>query len=188
MEKKIIKENTTVFQALTDHPELKDVLLEISPKYKKLQNPVMFNSIAKVTPFKAAAKVGGVYIHEMLLRLNEAIGLKDEYLKYHKSRIPEMQKEFLSRQFVSGASENEKPGWMERSGGFEITDVRMKGEPFQLITSKAERLKAGEGFGMKQGFRPQPLIDFLEGRGFESYVEKISEEEFDIYFYRKEDK
>ena len=189
MEKKIIASDTTVYQALTENPELKDVLAEISPKFKKILNPIMFNSIAKVTTFKSAAKVGKIYIQELLLQLNEAIGLKDEYLSYTAVQIPKMQEEFLKKQFADTIDKkNGKPDWIDKISGFEVIDVRNDEEPFNLVTKKVLRLEQGLGLCVIQGFKPQPLIDFLVNKGYADYTDKKSEDEYRIYFYKKEGK
>lgn len=180
-----ITEETTVYEAVTKYPQLKEVLVAISPKFSKLNNPAIFNTVAKVTPFKMAAKIGGIYARELVLQLNEAIGKKAEYLAYIKSQIPKMQEEFLKKQFASSAAPGEKPAWLEAAAAFEVVDGRKFDEPFGHVVATAAKKAKGQGFIMVQKFEPAPLIAYLASQGFEHYTEKLNEQEFKVYFYKK---
>lgn len=183
----MITGETTVYDAVTAYPELKEVLIRISPKYKKLQNPVIFNTVAKITPLKKAAAVGGIFENELLLQLNEAIGKKDEYLAFVKSNIPKMQEEFLKKQFgAAEGREKPRPEWMSDTGAYEVIDGRKFDEPFPHVVKKAGTLKSGEGFVLVQKFEPAPMISYLEQQGFESFTEKISGEEYRVYFRKRQ--
>jgi len=182
---KLITEETTIYEIVTNYPELKEVLLQISPKFKNLQNPVMLNTVAKITSVSKAAKVGGVFANEMLLKLNEALGLGEEYLAHVKSNIPKMQAEFMRKQAQKGEAAAEKPAWMEKAGGFETIDVRSLGEPFGLITGKVTELSKGQGIHMVQSFEPAPLIAYVSGLGCGIFVEKKQEDEVHIFFYKE---
>jgi|ERR1035437_3343277 hypothetical protein len=184
----IITEEDTVYDVLTKYPGLKEVLIRISPKFKNLQNPVMFNTVAKITSLGKASKIGNIYIKEMLYELNEAIGKGGEFLNFFKSQIPKMQEEFLKKQFGTGSAEKgaEKPEWMGQSSAFEEFDARkVDGEPFTFIMDKAGSIKQGNGFVLIQKFEPAPIINYLQTQGFESYVDKKTEDEVRVYFHKK---
>jgi hypothetical protein len=182
----IITENDKVYDVVTAHPRLKEVLKEISPKFVKLNNPVVFNTVAKVTSLKMAAKIGDVYLKEMLYRLNEAIGKGSEYMAWFKSQIPAMQEEFMKKQFGSETEGGEKPLWVSAAKDYETIDARKLGEePFPIVVAKAGTIKAGSGFILIQSFKPSPLIHYLETQGFESWTEKLSENEYRVFFMKK---
>ena len=48
-EKLIITPKTKVAELLDAYPQLEDILIEIAPQFKKLQNPVLQKTIARVT-------------------------------------------------------------------------------------------------------------------------------------------
>ncbi len=182
----IITENDKVYDVVTAHPELKDVLKEMSPKFVKLNNPVVFNTVAKVTTLKMASKIGDVYLKEMLYRLNEAIGKGSEYMAWFKSQIPAMQEEFMKKQFGDEKESKEMPGWVKQASDYEVVDARtLSEEPFPVVAAKAGSIKAGGGFVLVQAFKPSPLIHYLETQGFESWVEKKDENEYRVYFLKK---
>lgn len=69
----LIAENDKIYEIVKKYPEMKDVLIKISPKFKKLNNPVMINTVARRTTVKKAAQIAGIDIEEMLDRLNKAL-------------------------------------------------------------------------------------------------------------------
>lgn len=182
----IITENDKVYDVVTQHPELREVLKEMSPKFEKLNNPVVFNTVAKVTTLKMASKIGDVYLKEMLYRLNEAVGKGAEYMTWFKSQIPAMQEEFLKKQFGNEKETAEKPAWVNRASEYEVVDARkLSEEPFPIVAAKAGAIKPGSGFILVQAFKPSPLIHYLETQGFESWTEKKDDNEFRVYFLKK---
>lgn len=75
--------------------------------------------------------------------------------------------------------------WKEKVKDFAVMDVRnLQGNFFPAIKSKAESLLAGEGLTIIQTFEPKPLIQVMEGLGFEYYCEQMDTAQFNTYFYR----
>jgi len=181
----IITEDDTVYDVITKYPHLKEVLVKISPKYQRLYNPVIFNTVAKLTPLRKAASIGNIYLKEMLYQLNDAIGKGGEYLAYFKSQIPKMQEEFLKKQFSGKAASLAMPGWMENAESFGVFDARtIDAEPFTHIMDKAGSIKPGSGFVLVQKFEPAPIIAYLGTQGFENWVEKEAEDLVKVFFYK----
>ncbi len=59
MEKLIITPKTKIYDLLESYPELEDVLLSSAPEFKKLKNPVLRKTIARITNIGQAATIGG---------------------------------------------------------------------------------------------------------------------------------
>ena len=72
---KVILSKDNVKEVLDKYPHLKDVLVEFSPKFKKLLNPVMYNTLARFATFNEAAKVTKVSICELLHILNNVVNI-----------------------------------------------------------------------------------------------------------------
>ena len=193
----IIRKTDTVHSVVERHPELRAVLKEASPKFARLDNPVLFNTVARVTTLEQAAKIGGVYLRELLYRLNEAIGTGKEYLEAEKAAIRESMKsgnglakavEAASRAGGRGGdgSSGEIPAWIERAAAFPRLDVRADAaDPFGKISKFAEGTEAGSGFILIQSFEPVPLVRYLGGRGFDSHAHRKNSGEYWIYFIKK---
>ncbi len=180
----IITEDMTVYQVIKKYPETKDVLIKMNPVFKKLNNPIMFNTVAKVTPLKKAAQVGKIYIKQMLLELNEAIGKREEYLSETKKNIFKAKNEMLNMQFNNGRKK-EKPDWLSKMRDTKVFDYsKTDEEPFLKVTNFASTLDINEGFILKQNFEPLPLINYLQRLGFDYYTEKVDNNIYKIYFYK----
>ena len=186
LKKEFIQEDDTIFQIITKHPILKETLKNLSPSFAKLDNPLIFNTVARTTTIKKASQIGKIYLKEMLYQLNDAIGMGKEYLYFTKSELNQKKNEFLEN-LSSNSTQNEKPPvWIDESSKFEALDVRNSNEdPFSKIIEKANEKKPGNGFILIQKFEPIPLISYLESLGFEHFTRKVSSNEFHIIFYKK---
>ena len=62
-------------------------------------------------------------------------------------------------------------------------DGRGDHESFRdCITKAVKELKSNEGIHAIKDFEPFPMYKMMEEKGFDKYVEKISDEEFHVYF------
>lgn len=59
---------------LEAYPQLEQTLYEISPMFKKLSNPILRKTVARVTSLKQVAEVGGIPPVDLINRLREAAG------------------------------------------------------------------------------------------------------------------
>lgn len=75
-----------------------------------------------------------------------------------------------------------------RNGNIVDLDVRSiqeaKDEPFYIIMETIEKLNEDDELHLHAIINPQPLIRVLEGKGFKSSVEQISEKHWKIIFSR----
>lgn len=77
--------------------------------------------------------------------------------------------------------------WDNKKSSFPEIDVRKLTNNFLPgILRKAQEVNVGEGICVIQSFEPKPLYTALADLGFEYDLEEISENEFRVYFYRKE--
>ena len=251
-DKKPVLATDNVKKTLDKYPELKQVLIQLSPKFKRLQNPLMYNTLAKLVTFSEAAKITGVSLCELLHTINNFLGtgkqlykMMPECIDFHKEKIDDGQEitwtETNERYIMNEANEDEiimkiidlqpqkniviisvnepitavktaksknfkyklekgrewrlsifNPQEKEENQpktieNFEVLDVRGQNkDPFDIIIKKASNIEPGQGFVLIQSFEPIPIIKMLSQLGFESETKQISENEFHIYFYKKE--
>ena len=69
-----ITPSLTVHALLKTYPELEEVLIGIAPPFKKLKNPFLRKSVARVATIKHISSVGGVALDELIGKLREAVG------------------------------------------------------------------------------------------------------------------
>jgi len=77
---------------------------------------------------------------------------------------------------------------MNREIKYITIDGRGEHESFRdCITKTIENLKPKEGIHIIKDFEPFPMYKMMEEKGFDKYVEKISDEEFHVYFTPKDE-
>ena len=58
-------------------------------------------------------------------------------------------------------------------------------EPFPLIRSRVDALKAGEGVTIIAPFMPAPLIELLKSEGFSSTMERRADGAWAVNFWKE---
>ncbi|MEG6584470.1 DUF1858 domain-containing protein [Dendrosporobacter sp. 1207_IL3150] len=69
----MIAKSDKIADVLTKYPHLKDKLVERSPKFKNLNNPIVFRTVGKFASIEDVAKNTGENLDELLTFLNKNI-------------------------------------------------------------------------------------------------------------------
>ena len=171
----MIIKNDKIADILEKYPELREKLTARNPRFKRLNNPVLFKVVSKWARLKDVAKVAKEDINELLIFLNKELGLGE-----YKEELDNSKEDLVMDK------PKELPDWM-LGKTFELFDVRKsKEDPFNAIMEKANTVEIGDGFELVQTFIPAPLIPILEGRGFEHYTVEDKPGEIHVFFHRKE--
>ncbi|MCX7882283.1 MAG: DUF1858 domain-containing protein [Brevinematales bacterium] len=165
-EKKRIPAEDTIYDIVTRYPEIKARLLELSPRFQRLNTLPLFHTVAKFTSVKKAAAIANLSLREMLYHLNDTIGLREEYPHQEKRASSLFKKEGTRR------APQEKPFWWEQRVYFSFLDARGNTHPFEEITTRVQTLKEGEGLLVYQECVPYPVMDYLTPQEFEVYYER----------------
>lgn len=166
-----ITPETKVGELLESYPSLEAKLIELSPAFRKLRNPVLRKTVARVTTLRHAAKVGGVGLGRMIDELRAAAGVETPFEEGSPS-----------------GDERRPPSWfpgrrIERR--LDIRPLLEKGEhPLGKVLSELGRLEPGTVCELTAPFVPAPLIDVARQRGFEAWWEEKGPEEVAVCFYR----
>jgi hypothetical protein len=144
---------TTVGALLEAYPELENVLVEMAPAFAKLRNPVVRRTVAKVATLEQAAKIGGISLQAMILRLRNVTGQS-------APDLPILQ----PRQDAGGDA-----SWLTAGRVVEEIDADVMLErgvhPIGKIREAVGVLGPGEVVVLRSSFRPQPLIETLRRSG-----------------------
>jgi hypothetical protein len=144
---------TTVGAMLEAYPELEGVLVEMAPVFAKLRNPVLRRTVAKVASLEQAAKIGGVSLQALILRLRDATG----------QTAPDLP--ILMPPQDSG----DDASWLAAGRVVEEIDadamLERGAHPIGKIREAVGVLGPGEVVVLRSSFRPQPLIDTLRRAG-----------------------
>ena len=154
-----ITPDTKVAQLLEAYPKLEPVLIAAAPAFSKLSNPVLRRTIARVTSLRRAAEVAGLPVRDLVLRLREAAGLPagDAGPVADESTPDEGPASWVDPARVRWTIDADS---MLESGH----------EPMSEVLRRSAELGTDDLGLIRSSFRPAPLIELLEGRGFKTAV------------------
>lgn len=155
--KLIISPKTKIGELLEAYPQLEAVLIEMSPVFARLKNPVLRRTVAKVATIQQISVVGGLPVNDIIKRLRKETGQADS-----------AEEGTISEEIAS-----DQPVWFDENKivqRFDATPVINAGEsPMAEVLKKAQALNPGEIFQLQTPFVPAPIIDMLKGKGFSVY-------------------
>jgi hypothetical protein len=167
----IISPKTKVGEMLDRYPELEEVLMNMSPDFKKLKNPILRKTIGKIASLQQVASVGKVPIDVLINTLRKEIGQDKIDLE-----TTEQQHET-------------QPAWVDPSRIIQTYDARADinagNHPMQLIFSEIGKVKEGDVFVLVTPFVPAPIIDKLVEKGYKAWTEMVDENTYKTYFALK---
>lgn len=145
-----------VSDLLDAYPHLEGTLLELSPAFSKLRNPILRRTVAKVTTLQQAAKVAGISPILILETLRQAAGLPID----NSNESIDIENE-----------QKDKPEWFETSNitiRFDARPIIESGEnPMQEIIRLSKELQNNQIMELTAPFKPVPIMDLLKSKGFE---------------------
>lgn len=159
-----------MLQLIETWPQLEDVLIGCVPAFSKLKNPVLRKTVARIATLQQAAAIGNVKVEDLINRLRKEVG------------------QDLLGETAGGGCNTSRPWWMDEKPVDKEMDARemlAAGEhPVNQVMADLKQLPEGKIFKLKAPFLPAPLIDKASGVDIEHWVNKISEAEFEVYFYK----
>mgnify|MGYP001034189268 FL=1 len=145
-----------VSDLLDAYPHLEGTLLDLSPAFSKLRNPILRRTVAKVTTLQQAAKVAGVSPFLLLETLRQAAGLPID----NSNESIDIDNE-----------QKDKPEWfgeMNITIRFDARPIIESGEnPMQEIIRLSKELQNNQIMELTAPFKPVPIMDLLKSKGFE---------------------
>jgi Domain of unknown function (DUF1858) len=152
-----------VSDLLDNFPELESKLIEIAPPFKKLENPALKKSLAKVTTLRQVSKIAEISLSELINGLRTAAGQNEITIEKDKSK------------------KDLKPEWV-KDENIKITydariDLESGNHPAAKVTKEIFTLNESELYLLITPFLPGPLIEIVKEKGFEIYtINKSSDE------------
>lgn len=167
-----ITPSVTIHSLLEKFPELEGVLIGIAPPFKKLKNPILRNTVAKVATIKQAASVGGVPLKDLVNTLREAVGQ------------PLIDESYEDEEYFT-----EQPDWFSIDKiSATIDESKLKNKDQMALVpllQKAKNLKEGEIIELVTSFLPAPGIEVMRSKGYSAWIKKESEDLIRSYFLKK---
>ena len=167
-----INAQTKIGELLDAYPQLEETLLELSPTFAKLKNPILRRTVARIATLEQAARMAGLSPQNLVARLREAAG------------PPSGAVEIAADGAATAAQP--APGWIVAGRVVETIDADTmleSGEhPLGHLARGADKLGPGELICVQSSFRPVPLVETLAQRGVEGCITDKGGGRFATYF------
>lgn len=169
-EKLIITPKTKVLQLIEAYPQLEEVLIDYVPAFKKLKNPVLRNTVAKIATLQQAASVGNVKVEDLINLLRKNVG------------------QDLFNENAGTLYNTQKPDWFDDKLVVKELDAKTMlaaGEhPVSLVIADLNSMPKGTIYKLIAPFLPAPLIDKATSLEVKHWMVKESDESYVIYFFK----
>jgi uncharacterized protein (DUF2249 family) len=165
---------TKIAAALAADPALVDRLVAFNPVFRKLKNPILRRTMARLASFADAARVAGVPLEALLDVANG-------------SPVP-AQPSAEPRPAAPAEAAPPLPDWvraLDRAAGasLDVRPVLAAGEdPFARIMAVVAKLAPGAALVLDAPFDPAPLRRVLAGKGFLDHAECLAPDHWRVYF------
>ncbi len=157
---------------LNNYSNMKDILISINPKFKKLNNPILRRTVAKVANIRQAAIVGGMKPIELLNKIRTEIG----------------QKPIISEDNKSIQMHNDIPEYIKDKSPKITIDanelLEQEKNPLAEANKSIKRLQENDILLIVSDFKPEPLIDEFIKKGLQVYSIQVDDKIFNTYIVK----
>lgn len=140
--------DTKVYDLLKAYPHLLEVLIGLSPRYKKLKNPILRRTITRVASLRQASALGGFTPCELVNTLRAEVG---------QNPINDDMSEEEVSSFI--------PSWADVEPASYMNATAMLDEdknPLKIINKEYKKINKDEVILLESDFIPSPLIDEMK--------------------------
>lgn len=166
-----ITPDSRVGELLERWPQLEDVLIALSPRYRALKNPVLRRTVARVATLRQVSVVGGVPLATLIERLRAAAGLAP-----------------LAVSEAEAGASGRRPSWAVEQAVTRRHDARAAIEagehPMPRVMADLAALGEGDVYELVTPFVPAPLVDLAREKGFASFSVSEGDALVRTYFRR----
>lgn len=167
--------NSKIGKIIKANPEALEAIISIDPKLEKLRNPVLRKILANRTSIAMASKMVGHSVEAFFAKLKPLgfeIDSETAPIETEPQNVPAFVSQITKEQVID----------------FDVRELLTSGQdPLKLILEKIQTIKAGQALKIINTFEPIPLVKMLEKKGFIVYIDKISDDLIETYFYKPND-
>jgi len=167
-----ITPQTKIHDLLKIFPQLEKFLMDLNPKYKKLKNPVLRRTVARIATLTQVAKIGGYDPIDLVNRLRKEVGQPP--LSMQENPVESQERESA-------------PEWIAKKPEATIDANKLLDEeknPLAEVSKALKGLKEGDIVVIESDFLPSPLIDTFKEQGHEVYSRQEGEKRY-LTFIKK---
>jgi hypothetical protein len=170
--KLIITPQTKIAELLNVYPELEGVLIDLAPAFKKLQNPILRKTVARVTSIRQAAAIGKIPVDVIVNKLRGLTGQGNlENIQDNPELSSSAPDWFSAEKIKTRFDANE----MIASGGHPLTQVMQDLKDWKPV----------DIYELTTPFLPAPLLDKVKNLGFNVWSEEFMPGKYKNYFMKQ---
>ena len=154
----------TIADLLNSHKDMKDILININPKFKKLNNPVLRRTLAKLATVKQAAIIGNMDSMELLNKLRVAVGQEPLNIEDDEIGIDGKQPKWAKKE----------PKTTINADDLLANDKNPLAQAYNILRN----FEKDEILEIISSFRPEPLIADFIGKGYRTYTHEIAKDRY----------
>lgn len=166
---------SNIKETLDKHPELKQVLANLSSKFKRMQNPALYNTLARFANFSDAAKVTGLSVCDILHTINKYLGTESKLLL----SMPECINTYEDKTEDNSVEIT----WEESPERYIYND-----NTIEDLVQKVSELLPQENIVIISVNKPTELLKVISGLNLFYNIEKYREYRVSIFNSKKEEK
>lgn len=155
----IVSPATRIGPLLDAHPELEELLIALSPEFRRLRTPLLRRTVARVATLEQAARIGNVPVRELVGRLRQALGQASP----EAEPVPAGDDEAATAPpWVAGAAP---------SCTLSAEEILGSGRtPVAVVMERLAAASPGQVVLLVAPFNPAPLADAVKARGYEVFA------------------
>ncbi len=188
---KLITPDMKIGTLLDTFPELESVLIEIAPTFKKLKNPILRKTVAKVATIDKAAGMANISTRDLINKLRTAVGQptadkdfeqKDNTIPSPCAQLPDISS--ITNNGKHNSETHPPPAWFNDNQISQTIDadaILAAGEvPVSTIMKAAKTLSETGILKITVDFKPLPMIDMLEKQGYQTYCRQTTDNIYEL--------
>ncbi len=165
---------TKIADLLNNHPGMKEILIDINPKFKKLNNPVLRRTLGRIASVRQAAVVGAMDPKDLVDQLRKSVGqppiCEGCEIQTDACYIPES---------------DGRPKWVDASKPAIMLDANQllddDKNPLAEVRIALNKLSENQSLILRADFQPEPLIETFREQGFLTHTEQNDDGKYDTY-------
>lgn len=167
--------STKVAALLDQYPQVEEILIGMAPPFRKLRNPALRKTVARVASLQQAAAVARMPVRQLVNRLRAAVG---------QEALP-----FEETPSGAGSYFSPRPSWFDATrivASIEEESAQPDKMPVVSILQALVSMKPGEILELVTTFLPAPGIDLLRKKGLLVWTTEDDSERFRTYVSKPE--
>jgi len=154
------------------YPWLEETLVEMVPEFGKLKNPLLRNTVARITTLQQAAIIGKVDLGILINQLRKKAGLSEA--------------DSVSTLSVDKIKADHN--WFNEANIKDTLDARPMlaagRHPMDEVFDRLSKMNSGGILKLITGFVPEPLIEKAIEKGYKAYALEETTDLVSTYFYK----